>query len=93
MKMTAENVTKIQIGDQILIRHREGCYDEGIVYANDELGIKCNRSDGHSYFCFGPSTYDGEMDIFVINSVAVISRNCDVKDHCYNENDMIEEKK
>lgn len=66
MKLTAENAKKIELGDVVKFSWNDAIgitlSMTGVVYSNDEFGIKCNR-ECFSSFGFDPRMFNGSIEI------------------------------
>jgi len=60
MELTPENAILIKPGQVITLTYPGGHVETGVVYGNDQLGLKCNRKDG-SYFGLGLALFTGKI--------------------------------
>lgn len=76
MKLTIENATMIKLGDVVkfswLDTNNEAVSRTGVVYGNDDHGIKCNCEDD-SNFGFGRPLFDGHIDFEVLSDHAPVA--------------------
>lgn len=76
MKLTPETAATINLGDVVnffWIDDDGKKHDNiGVVYGNDELGIKCNR-EGHSYFGYGPAMFNGSLSFELLHDHAPVA--------------------
>lgn len=76
MKLTPETVAMINLGDVVRFFRTDAdetkCDTVGVVYGNDELGIKCN-GENHSTFGYGPLMFNGSLSFEILLDHAPIA--------------------